>query len=107
MSTQSLEVILGIKRAIRDIISPVLQIEILFYFQDRLKEYFLIRFISGIRLGEQGYAMLIGYHAQDELLKIIPVIFAVAIGNPDGAKVLLVSIIIVPIDAETGGICVE
>jgi hypothetical protein len=80
MLTQGLEILLGIKRAIRDIISPVLQIEILFYFQDRLKEYFLIRFIAGIRLGEQGYTMVIGYQAQDKLLKIIPVIFAVAIG---------------------------
>lgn len=51
--------------------------------------------------------MLIGYHAQDKLLKIIPVIFVVAIGNPDGAKVLLVIIFIVTTDAETGGICVE
>ena len=42
MSTQGLEVLLGIKRAIRDIICPVVRIEILFYFQDRLKEYFLI-----------------------------------------------------------------
>jgi len=64
--------------------------------------------LFGIRLGEQRYAMLIGYHDQNKLLKVIPMIFAVAIGNPDdGAKVLLVFIIIVTINAETGGICME
>jgi len=92
-----------LSRVYRNTLRFILGIEILLYFQDRLKQDLFIRFIAGIRLGEERDSVLVGDHTEYELFEVIPVIFAVAIRDLNCLKVFFI-LFIVPIYAETGGI---
>ena len=107
VAPESLDIFLGVKRAIGYVIGPILRIEILFYVLDRFKEDFLVGRIPGIWLGEKWYAVLVRYHAQNELFEIVPMIFAVTIGDLNGTRILFLPAIVITIDAETRGICME
>ncbi len=57
-----IDVFIGIKSAIGDKVGVIIKVQTFFNSPDRLDDGLLIRRVSRMRLDENGYAMLVGYH---------------------------------------------
>lgn len=57
-----IDVFIGIKSAIGDEVGIIIKVQTFFDSPDRLDDGLLIRRVSRMRLDENGYAMLVGYH---------------------------------------------